>query len=595
MTPNQFTLTAVPTHRPLKKPHRHLPPNSGRARVAVGTPETPHKLQVHQTELERQNTDLQEARNELESKLEKYTDLYDFAPVGYFCLDAQGRILEVNLTGATLLGVDRSRLVRRRLQRFVTAPCRPKFLAFLAKVFSQPDEQVYEVSLKLEDGVVFWANLQAVKADSRPGEEWCRVTVADITSLKQAEERLRCHTGLFSALIHQAPMGIYVVDDRLRLLQVNPRAQPVFNKIHPLIGRDMGEIFHILWPKIFAGKVLARFQHTAKTGQPYGLATFTERRRDTGLTEAYEWQIQRITLPAGRPGVVCFFTDITERNETEATHCRREVLAATSRKLKQEIRAREAMAKNLTKSKLQQTQLLAHSQHIQEQLRRLSHQVLQAQEAERQRISRELNDDIAPTLTGINNQLSALAGEPRLKVNGFQQRMEQTQKLVADSVDIVHRFARDLQPALLDGQGLIPALRVHLNDFAKRTKIRIHFTTAGGIEHLSSARRTVIYRVVQAALTQAAHPAEATMIKVSLKKIRATICLRIHENGKSYEVEPALSGHAGKRLGLLGMREWVEMVGGHFSVVSAPGKGTTICVRIPAADDCGNLRRPDPL
>ena len=476
MPPNQSSLTAAALRLPTQKPPRVRQREAGHAPVEAGTPETFLKWQVQKTELKRQNADLQEARNKLETGLEKYTDLYDFAPVGYFCLDAQGRILEVNLTGATLLGVDRSRLIRRRLQRFVTPPCRPEFLAFLNKVFTEPAEQVYQASLKLEDGVVFWANLQAVKADSRQGEEWCRVTISNITGLKQAEEGLRSSCALFSALIQQAPMGIYVVDERLRLLQVNSRAQPVFTKIHPLIGRYLGEIIRILWPHPFADQVLEHFQHTVKTGQPYGLSTFTERRRDTGLTEAYEWQIQRIALPAGRHGVVCFFTDITERKEAEATLCRMAVLAATNRKLEQEIMARQAVEKNLTKSKLQQAQLLAHSQHIQEQLRRLSHQVLQAQETERKRISRELNGDIAQTLAGINDNLATLAREPRLRINGFQQRMLQTQKLVADSVDIVHRFAHDLRSTMMDGQGLIPALRAHLNKFAKRTKIRIRFT-----------------------------------------------------------------------------------------------------------------------
>jgi len=73
------------------------------------------ELQIHQIELEMQNSELQEARNRMETLVEKYTDLYDFAPVGYFSLDEQGRILEANLTGATLLGVERSRLINRRL------------------------------------------------------------------------------------------------------------------------------------------------------------------------------------------------------------------------------------------------------------------------------------------------------------------------------------------------------------------------------------------------------------------------------------------------------------------------------------------------
>src|SRR5512133_2251568 len=78
-----------------------------------------HELQVHQIELEMQNEELKQARVAVEAALERYTDLYDFAPVGYFTLDRNGTIGQVNITGAGLLGIDRSKLIRRKLGRFV--------------------------------------------------------------------------------------------------------------------------------------------------------------------------------------------------------------------------------------------------------------------------------------------------------------------------------------------------------------------------------------------------------------------------------------------------------------------------------------------
>src|ERR1035438_1533062 len=100
-----------------------------------------HELQVHQLELEMQNAELHEARNRVETLLETYTDLYDFAPVGYFSLDEEGLILEVNLTGAALLGIERFRLINRRLQGFVDPPSRAVLPAFLKKIFSGPGKQ----------------------------------------------------------------------------------------------------------------------------------------------------------------------------------------------------------------------------------------------------------------------------------------------------------------------------------------------------------------------------------------------------------------------------------------------------------------------
>src|SRR5208283_845325 len=93
-----------------------------------------HELQVHQIELEMQNEEIMQARTEIEVSLEKYSDLYDFAPVGYFTLTDEGIIREVNLTGTALLGEDRSRLINRRFGLFISVETQPVFFAFLKKV-----------------------------------------------------------------------------------------------------------------------------------------------------------------------------------------------------------------------------------------------------------------------------------------------------------------------------------------------------------------------------------------------------------------------------------------------------------------------------
>src|SRR5437899_2249191 len=118
-----------------------------------------HELQVHQLELEMQNAELQEARDRMEALLEKYTDLYDFAPVGYFSLDEQGLIVEVNLTGAALLGVERSRLVDRPLPRFMLPASQPIFHAFLERVFAGTGKQVCDAVLLPAEAEGFWACL----------------------------------------------------------------------------------------------------------------------------------------------------------------------------------------------------------------------------------------------------------------------------------------------------------------------------------------------------------------------------------------------------------------------------------------------------
>jgi signal transduction histidine kinase len=256
-------------------------------------------------------------------------------------------------------------------------------------------------------------------------------------------------------------------------------------------------------------------------------------------------------------------------------------LAASNLELKLEILQRKAGEEALKKSRLHYSQLLEKSDHMKEQLRQLSRQLLSAQEEERKEISRELHDVIAQTLTGINVRLAALKREAALNTNGLEQNITQTQRLVEKSVDIVHQFARELRPAVLDDLGLIPALHSYLKSFMARTGVQARFTAFAGVEKLDLARRTVLYRAAQEALTNVARHAKASRVEVSIQKFHNQARMEIKDDGKSFAVERILRTKGNGRLGLLGMRERVEMVGGIFGVESAPGQGTTVRVEVP--------------
>jgi len=146
-----------------------------------------HELEVHQVELEMQNAELRHARDEMESALERYTDLYDFAPVGYFTLYRDGAICAVNLSGAGLLGIERSRLLGRRFGHFLSEDNRAAFTLFLSKVFESRCKEECEVALKREGDHQLFIQIEALACKS--GEE-CRVAVIDITERRRAENAL---------------------------------------------------------------------------------------------------------------------------------------------------------------------------------------------------------------------------------------------------------------------------------------------------------------------------------------------------------------------------------------------------------------------
>lgn len=143
-----------------------------------------HELQVHQIELEMQNEELLKARDEVEAVLANYSDLYDFSPVGYFTFDHNAAILQVNLTGAALLGLERSRLLKRRFDLFISEKNRRIFKDFLDRVFANQDKQACELQL-LSKGEPLYIRIEAVAAVSRAE---CRAVIMDITENKRMQD-----------------------------------------------------------------------------------------------------------------------------------------------------------------------------------------------------------------------------------------------------------------------------------------------------------------------------------------------------------------------------------------------------------------------
>jgi signal transduction histidine kinase len=260
---------------------------------------------------------------------------------------------------------------------------------------------------------------------------------------------------------------------------------------------------------------------------------------------------------------------------------RTDELATANSELQREIAQRKAVEDSLRTSEATSHRLLEKSRLMQEELRLLSHRLLSVQEEERKRISRELHDVIGQTLAGINLRLATLKSQTTAHAKELHRKIAVTQRLVEKSVAIVHRFARDLRPAVLDDLGLIPALQSCIKSYQQETGLRVTFNAYAGVEKQDSAVRTVLYRVVQEALSNVARHAKASHVSVRILSRKGAVAMEITDNGQGFAVEGALFAKTSKRLGLLGMRERVEMVGGTFCVESAPGQETTIRAEIP--------------
>ena len=258
-------------------------------------------------------------------------------------------------------------------------------------------------------------------------------------------------------------------------------------------------------------------------------------------------------------------------------------LADSVTELKLEILQRTAAEDALKTSELTTSALLANSLEMQDELRHLSRQLLSVQEEERRKISRELHDVIAQSLSSINLRLAELKTESETSREILCQKIESTQILVEKSVEIVHRFARELRPSVLDDLGLIPALEAHLKTFMQETGVRVKLTAFGEIEESDNATLTILYRIAQEALANVARHAHAQNAQVSILDLNGTIRMDITDDGVGFEVDGQSCAVKTIRLGLLGMKERTEMIGGSFCIESAPGKGTTIRIELPRA------------
>ena len=254
-----------------------------------------------------------------ESARENEADLTDFfenATVGLHWVGPDGMILRANRAELELLGYSHDEYVGRHIAEFHES--KDAIEDILARLLRDEKLHNYEARLRCKDG-----STRTVRISSsglwKDGEfVHSRCFTSDISEHKRLEDSLRQSETLFSRLIEQAPSGVYVVDAQLRLQQVNALALPVFETVQPLIGRDFSEVMAHLWGAEIGSRITAIFRHTLKTGEQYNSPAFSGQRADLGIQQAYEWQIQRVTMADGQHGVVCYFNDVTARLETQS-------------------------------------------------------------------------------------------------------------------------------------------------------------------------------------------------------------------------------------------------------------------------------------
>jgi signal transduction histidine kinase len=256
-------------------------------------------------------------------------------------------------------------------------------------------------------------------------------------------------------------------------------------------------------------------------------------------------------------------------------------LASAQGRLTRETGRRQIVQEALTASEGEHRVLRKRSDSLEEELRQLSRRLLTSHEEERRRISRELHDTLGQILTAVNVGLASLRSAARVDTKEFLGSVMRTQRLVQKSMRTVHQFARNLRPTLLDDLGLVPALHAYAGEFGKGNGIKVSVSAPEESAQLDGDRRTALFRVAQEALVNVGRHARARNVRVTLLTTLDCVRLEVWNDGTPFDVERTQRSRTNRRLGLLCMRERMEMVGGTFSIRSSMESGTTVRADVP--------------
>ncbi|MBY0397616.1 MAG: PAS domain-containing protein, partial [Thermoleophilia bacterium] len=244
-------------------------------------------------------------------------------------LDADGAVVYWNSGAERLLGWAEAEILGRSGRIFFTPEDRaadaPERELERARDTGRAENERWHLR---KDGSRFWGSGLVMRLTGDPGgpaSGFVKV-VQDRTAHRAIEEALQVSEAqakqsleLLDTVVDRCPFGIYLIDSDLRIISVNRGSQDgAFANVRPLIGRPLAEAMGIIWPAPVADEVVAAFRRTLETGEPYLSQDFVNPRADTDQVEGYEWELHRVTLPDGRPGVACYYYDSTRLRAAQA-------------------------------------------------------------------------------------------------------------------------------------------------------------------------------------------------------------------------------------------------------------------------------------
>jgi len=208
--------------------------------------------------------------------------------------------------------------------------------------------------------------------------------------------------------------------------------------------------------------------------------------------------------------------------------------------------------------------------------------ITKAQEEERRRIACELHDDTAQSLATLSLDIEEISRMEHHLTDSTIRHLEQIQKKIGDINESIRRFSHQLRPGILEQVGLVLALESLIDEMNEENKVSMRLETIGFQRRLPAETEVMLFRIIQEALRNSQAHSGATKAVVRIEYIPNKVKVKVSDNGKGFKLPEVLDEFAGQgKLGLIGMRERVRLLGGDLSLVSKAGKGTDVLVETP--------------
>jgi len=532
----------------------------------------------------RERQPLQNANKKLRSKDQciesksyrrRYSDYFEFAPVGHFTVDRAGVIIDVNTAGASLLGTERRRLMNESLAAYIASDSKAVFEAHRRSLFKSGSKQTCDLKLINGGGRSQWIQLESMAIRNGNGElDQFRTVISEITDRKLVEDSLRRAHDELENEVFERTTELEKINEQLRAQvfeceMAEEALRDSENKYSTLVEDALIGVYINKDGKIeFANDKFASIYGYSKNELIGMESTMLVHPEDRPRVE----ELRKKRLRGDKVPSEYEIRGLKKNGDTIW------VMRSLSLIKYQDGPAISGIVQDMTKRRKAE-QALRESD---KELRILSNQLLSTEEKERKRIARELHDGIGQALSAIKfsvenslRELRRSPDHPELKP------LESVIPLTQKTIEEVRRIVKDLRPSILDDLGILATITWFCREFQKvYESIRIIIGIEIQESDIHSPLKTVIYRILQEALNNIAKHSQADLVHLSLRKEDNAVVLTVHDNGTGFDLSEAISLQPSRRgFGLASMRERAELSGGKFEIESVIGQGTAIRVR----------------